>query len=137
MPVTVTVADFRTQFSEFAATADGDIQLALDEALLLHSIRKLATLYAAAHVLSYRLTAISGGGGIGGGSTTTTGQISTKKVGPLEVSYETHSGTTTNSNNTKSATDVAYFSSTIYGQHFLALEQRSPRVAIGAMVAGG
>ena len=52
--VTVTIADFRTQFPEFASTVDSHIQLALDEALLIHSIRKLATLYAAAHTLSYR-----------------------------------------------------------------------------------
>ena len=136
MAVTVTVAEFREQFPEFAATDDVDIQRALDEALLIHRVRKLATLYAAAHVLSYRLTAISGGGGSGGGATTATGQITKKSVGPLSVEYETHSGTTTSSSNTKSATDVAYFSATLYGQHFLVLEARSPRVAIGATVVG-
>ena len=133
--VTVTVADFRAQFPQFAATADALIQNALEEALLLHSVRKLSTLYAAAHVLSFQLVPISGGGS-SGGSTAVTGQVTSHTVGPLSTTYATHSGTTTNSNNTKSATDVAFFSSTIYGQHFLALEARTPRVAIGAIVAG-
>ena len=92
--VTVTVADFRTQFPEFAATTDAAIELALEEGLLLHSIRKLATLYASAHVLSYRLTAIAGGGG--GGSTTVTGQVSRRRVGPLgrriQHAYGQHAG---------------------------------------------
>ena len=136
MAVTVTVTEFREQFPEFATTDDAHIQRALDEALLIHSVRKLATLYAAAHVLSYRLAAIAGGGGSGGGATTTTGQITKKRVGPLSVEYATFSGTTTNSSNHKSATDVAYFSATVYGQHFLSLEARAPRTAIGAMVVG-
>ena len=59
-PVVVTIADFRARFPEFAATDDGHIEFAIEEALLIHSIRKLATLYCAAHVLSFRLTAISG-----------------------------------------------------------------------------
>ena len=132
--VTVTIADFRTQFPDvFASTVDSHIQLALDEALLIHSIRKLATLYAAAHTLSYRLTLINGGGS-SGGQTVVTGQVASRSVGPLTETFTTHSGTTTNSSNTRNATDIAYFSSTVYGQHFLVLEQRSPRAAIGAMV---
>ena len=79
MAVTLTVADFRAQFPEFASTDDAHIMRALTEALLLHSVRKLATLYAAAHVLSFRLTAISGGGGSSGGSTSATGQLTKKK----------------------------------------------------------
>ena len=134
--VVVTLADFRTQFPEFASTVDGQVQLALDEALLLHSVRKLATLYAAAHVLAFRLPAQAGGGSSGGGTIVVTGQVASRSVGPLSESFTTHSGTTTNSSNTKSATDVAYFSSTVYGQHFLALEARTPRVGIGAMVVG-
>ena len=131
--VTVTIADFRTQFPEFAATLNGQIQLALDEALLIHSIRKLATLYAAAHTLAFRLPAQAGGGS-SGGQTVVTGQVSSRSVGPLTETFTTHSGTTTNSSNTRNATDIAYFSSTVYGQHFLVLEQRSPRTAIGALV---
>ena len=86
--VTVTVADFRARFAEFASTSDAIIELALEEALLIHSIRKVATLFCAAHLLSYSLTNIAGGGS-GGGATTTTGQISKKSVGPLSVEYET------------------------------------------------
>ena len=137
-PVVVTIADFRARFPEFAATDDGHIEFALEEALLIHSIRKLATLYAAAHVLSFRLTAISGGGGSGGGSTVVTGQVSSRSVGPLREEFSTHSGTTQNSssNRGRSPEDIAYFSSTIYGQHFLSLEPRSARAGIGAIVAG-
>ena len=107
--VTVTVADFRTQFPEFAATPDGQIELALAEGLLLHSVRKLATLYASAHVLSYRLPAIAGGGG--GGSTAVTGQVSRRRVGPLEEEFSTHTGSTQgNAVSRRSAEDIAYFS---------------------------
>ena len=134
MAVIVTVSDFRAQFPEFASTADAIIGRALVEAKLLHNVRKLATLYAAAHVLSFRLASISGGGS--GGGTVTTGQVSRKKVGPLEIEYTTHSGTTAFNNSSKSPEDIAYFSSTIYGQHFLSLEKRAPRTAIGAMVVG-
>ena len=133
--VTVTVADFRARFAEFASTSDAIIELALEEALLIHSIRKVATLFCAAHLLSYSLTNIAGGGS-GGGATTTTGQISKKSVGPLSVEYETLSGTTTNSRNSRNPTEVAYFAGTTYGQQFLILEQRSPRAAIGALVVG-
>ena len=131
--VTVTVADFRTQFPEFASTSDLAIELALEEGLLLHSIRKLATLYASAHTLAFRLASIAGGGG--GGSTAVTGQLQRRRVGPLEEEFATHSGSTQgNAGSRKSSEDIAYFSSTIYGQHFLALEARSPRASIGAMV---
>ena len=92
-PVVVTIADFRARFPEFAATDDVHIEFALEEALLIHSIRKLATLYCAAHVLSFRLTAISGGGGSGGGTTTVTGQLESRQVGPLRETFSTHSGT--------------------------------------------
>lgn len=133
--VTVTVADFRTQFPEFSATPDGQISLALEEGLLIHSVRKLATLYASAHVLAFRLptqaSPISGGGG----STVVTGQVSRRRVGPLEEEFTTHTGSTQgNAGSRKSAEDIAYFSSTIYGQHFLALEARSARASIGAIV---
>ena len=139
-PVVVTIADFRTRFPEFAATDDGHIEFAIEEALLIHSIRKLATLYCAAHVLSFRLTAISGGGGSGGGTTTVTGQLESRRVGPLQETFSTHSGTASgtggSSARTRSPEDIAYFSSTIYGQHFLSLEPRTARAGIGAMVAG-
>ena len=140
-PVVVTVADFRARFPEFAATNDVHIEFALEEALLIHSIRKLATLYVAAHVLSFRLTAIAGGGGSGGGTTTVTGQLESRQVGPLRETFSTHSGTASgggggSSARTRSPEDIAYFSSTIYGQHFLSLEPRTARAGIGAIVAG-
>ena len=137
MAVTVTVADFRTQFPEFASTADGRIELALEEGKLLHNVRKLATLYASAHVLSFRLPTQDSPIAGGGGSTVVTGQVSRRRVGPLEEEFSTHTGTASNAQSTrKSAEDLAYFSSTIYGQHFLALEGRSARSSIGGMVVG-
>ena len=139
-PVVVTIADFRARFPEFAATDDGHIEFAIEEALLIHSIRKLATLYCAAHVLSFRLTAISGGGGSGGGTTTVTGQLESRQVGPLRETFSTHSGTASGGSGGnargRSPEDIAYFSSTIYGQHFLSLEPRTARAGIGAIVAG-
>ena len=46
-----TLATFRVQFPEFAATADGVVDRALVEALLIHSVRELATLFLTAHLL--------------------------------------------------------------------------------------
>ena len=106
-PVVVTVADFRARFPEFAATDDGHIEFAIEEALLIHSIRKLATLYCAAHVLSFRLTAISGGGGSGGGTTTVTGQLESRQVGPLRETFSTHSGTASGGSGGSSARTFA------------------------------
>ena len=134
--VTVTVADFRAQFPQFAANCRWlSYRTRLRKRCCSTACGSWQPSMAAAHVLSFQLVPI-GGGGSSGGSTAVTGQVTSHTVGPLSTTYATHSGTTTNSNNTKSATDVAFFSSTIYGQHFLALEARTPRVAIGAIVAG-
>ena len=47
MAVIVSIADFRARFPEFDTTLDPIVQDALDEAKLIHNIRKLATLYCA------------------------------------------------------------------------------------------
>ena len=140
MAVIVSVADFRARFPEFNTTLDQIVQDALDEAFLIHSIRKLATLYCAAHLLA--VPGI-GSGGSGGGSTgqvTIHGEVSSKKVGPLSVSYttltESSASSRSSSANNRNPVEIAFFSRTEYGRHFLILELRSPRAGIGAMVAG-
>lgn len=136
MAVTVSLADFRAQFPELATRSDAAVQRAIEEAYLLHRIRKLATMYAAAHVLTVNDVDEAGESGSSAGSVTVHGEISMKKVGPLSLEYTTTSGTQTGNTNTKSAVDVTFFSRTEYGRHFLALEARSARAGMGAMVVG-
>lgn len=135
MAVVVTVSDFRAQFPEFATTLDGVITLALDEAILIHSIRKLATLYCAAHLLT--VPGI-GAGGQGGsmGQVVVHGQVSTKTVGPLSVTYSTQDRSGSSSTSGSSQAHYEFFARTEYGRHFLVLESRTARTGIGAMVAG-
>ena len=133
MAVTATVSDFRHQFAEFASTSDAAIQLALNEACLIHSVRELATLYCCAHLLS--VPGIGGGSSGGGmGQVVVHGQVSSKKVGPLAVTYSTQdrSGSTTSTAGGQLHYD--FFSRTEYGRHFLVLESRNARTGIGAMV---
>ena len=131
MPVTVSIADFRARFPEFNTTLDAVVQDALEEALLIHSVRKLATLYCAAHLLSVPGAGAGAQGG-GMGQIVVHGEVSTKQVGPLSTTF-----TTQDSNATTSTTqdNTAFFSRTEYGRHFLTLEHRAARTAIGATIA--
>ena len=111
-----TLADFREQFPEFQSTSDDVINRALNEALHIHSRRTIATLFCTAHILS--LEEIRAGGG----------EISPEKTGAsagsLSVNYKTQADEGWE----------AFFTSTSYGKHFLILEKRNARTAIGAFV---
>ena len=108
-----TLAGFRTRFPEFAATADNLIDLAIEEALLIHALRELATLYCAAHILK-----------LDSDETPQTGEINMARIGPGAMRYKTQADT---------GKDV-FFTRSEYGRRFLTLEKRSPRHAIGTWV---
>ena len=117
-----TLAGFRTQFPSFTAE-DGAVDLALEEAMQYHSINPLATLFCTAHILT--LDAGIADGSAGGG------EVASEGAGPLRVSYVTQAVGKVGGGSRDS-----FFTSTAYGQRFLALERRTPRTAIGALVAG-
>ena len=112
---TVTVSAFRTQFPEFTES-DVNVRKALDEALLIHSIRALATYFCAAHLLVFDQKVAAG--------TVPTTEISQRGAGPLSAQYLTQA----------ESGKEAFFTSTSYGRRFLTLEKRSARASIGAMV---
>ena len=113
-----TLVDFRAQFPEFLSSIDVDVERVLTEALLIHSARPLATLFCAAHLLSFNKQ-------VAAGSTPAT-ETSMRKAGPLSSSSITQAETGWQ----------AFFTSTPYGRRFLILEQRTARSGIGAMVVG-
>ena len=113
------LAGFRAQFPEFATTADAAVQLALDEAILIHDLRTLGTLLCAAHLVALSAEAVAG--------STPAGEITKDEGGPLKVTYA----------GIKDQRDHAqFFGRTHYGRRFMIIEKRSPRFAIGAKVCG-
>ena len=133
----VSVADFRTQFPEFtvASYAEALVQRALDEALLIHSVRQLATLYCAAHILAVPGigTGAERGGDLGG--IAITGEVTSERAGPMASSYTSMAGSE-GFNDSGRNDHRAFFTRTEYGRHFLVLEQRSARAGFGARVVG-
>ena len=121
----VTLSGFRERFSAFSGRDDGEVQLALDEALLLHDVRVLATYYCAAHLLS--LAGEEGALPDGGA-----GIIASEQIGPKRIEFLNMAGAGKNMNGRER--DV-FFATTPYGRRFLALERRTPRTSIGATVA--
>lgn len=118
MAESVTLTDFRNQFSEFSTRSDAEVNRVLEEACHIHSARKLATLFCAAHLLVLNSNIAEG--------EKTSGEIESAGTGPLRVSYKTQA---------ENGRDV-FFTSTNYGRRFLTLEKRNPRTGIGAMVVG-
>lgn len=112
--IRATVAQFRANFNEFASTSDADVERAIDDAEQIHSIRLRAQLYCAAHILALEA------------EDDAAGEIQSEGVGPLRVSYMTQA---------ERGRD-AFFTATKYGRRFLALERRTPSVAIAARVLG-
>ena len=120
-----TVTAFRDQFPKtrhFPEVDDADIESALDEAKLIHSVRVLATLYCAAHLLALDqeyldaqgqpVTDPDGGAGV----------VVSEMIGPRRIDYITQAGDDERK---------AFFVTTTYGRRFLNLEARTPAVGIG------
>ena len=132
----VSVADFRNRFPEFteADHPDVDVEFAIEEALLIHSVRKLATLYCVAHLLVVEgIGAGANGGGMG--QIAIHGEVTELQVDSLRTRFTAQTATQINLGENRSNHET-FFSRTEYGRHFLVLESRSPRAAIGAIVVG-
>ena len=112
------LAAFRARFPKFADIDDPDVENALDEALMIHDKRELATLYCAAHLLTLAIAEAA--------KKTPKGEVTMRRVGPMTAHYRTQ------------ALDgpKAFFTTTAYGRRFLNLEGRTPRALIGARVVG-
>ena len=113
-----TVSDFRQEFPEFRATDDGVITSRLNQARLIHDVRRLATLYLTAHliVIGNQESLMPDGGA---------GVVSREKVGPRDIEYLTQAD---------NKPERSFFASTSYGRQYLALVDSSPRASIGARV---
>ena len=130
------LATFRARFPEFSTTADAVIEFKLEEAKLIHSVRQLATLFCAAHLVTIdAVTAspISGGGGSSGNYVR---EVSSEQVGPLRREYVTQSGSSSGSTALASDRQDPFFTGTKYGRQFLILEQRGSRSGMGVRVVG-
>ena len=124
----LSVADFREQFPAPAfeqASADA-ITRAVCDALLLHSINEIVTLYCAAHLLALKAEYVDDLGRTvdtpDGGS----GVVKSEKIGPRQIQYMTMAGDDERR---------VFYSTTPYGRMFLALEARVPRAAFGVLTA--
>ena len=132
----VTLAGFRTQFPELPESVHNDraVDLALEEARLIHGYRPLATLLIAAHILTLNAqVAVSVSAG---GSAISRGKITSETSGPLKTTYQTTAsgGMTAGSSDSDAQSFIAYWEQTLYGERFLVVERRSPRFTIGAVV---
>ena len=76
-----TLATFRAQFPEFASTGDGVVDRALVEALLIHSVRELATLFLTAHLLECDAKRAAG--------TPLVGEVASEQAGDIKATYRT------------------------------------------------
>ena len=119
-----TLAGFRSRFPTFSTTADPDVMNALDEAMIIHNVRALATLYLVAHFLTIDAQVKAG--------TASRGELSSAGAGPLRAEYVTQA----ESKGRGAGSRDAAFTRTEFGRRFLSLEKRTPRSAIGARVAG-
>ena len=114
---TPTRAEFRAQFPDIAVE-DADLDRFIAEAVQIHAVRKLATLYLTAHL--YELERLAAAG------TETRGEVKSEAVGPIRVSYITHA----------EKEGESFFTTTRYGQRFLALERRTPALVFTGRVVG-
>ena len=117
----ITVADFRARFPAplFSTATDEQIALTISDALLLHSSNETATTFLVAHLLATdaeQSEKPDGGAGV----------VTKEKIGPKDITYLTDAG---------DSERRAFYATTTFGRRFLALEDRTPRVALGCIVA--
>ena len=124
-----TLSDFREYFPgpPFTNLDDASVARALNEALLLHCVREEATIYLTAHLLALDVESAEhverNGLAPDGGS----GVVTEEAVGPRRFTFLTQAG---------ESERRAFYATTPYGRRFMALEDRTPGVMIGAFVAG-
>ena len=121
---TADLAGFRARFPEFESELDGAVDNVLEEALYIHARLPLATLFCAAHLMQLQKDQTGG--------VLRAGEVAEERAGPLGATYTTQAESAIPGGGSREA----FFTKTTYGQRFLNLEKRTPRTAIGAMVAG-
>ncbi len=114
---TPTKAEFRAQFPDITLE-DAVLDRLIAEAVQIHSVRKLATLYVVAHLWQLEELETTGEG--------VRGERKSEAAGPLKASYVTQA-----ENGAE-----AFFTTTKYGRRFLALERRSAPLVVTARVVG-
>ena len=116
-----TLAEYRTRFPQQSGVADDVVERLLEEAEIIHATQPLATLYLADHFVQKAQDATAGqtAGGVG--------EITGEYAASLRVQY---AGIATD----KEARN-RYFASTDSGARFLVLEARTPKFALGMVVA--
>ncbi len=108
----------REWLPEFASVSDADVNKALTEAKLIHTVEPLATIMVVGHLLWEESERAA--------RRTARGETMDETVGPMKGTYATMA---------KQGDRKARFSNSSYGRRFLTLESRIPRVAMGMVVA--
>ena len=117
----VTVAAFRERFPAplFSAESEDSIAMAISDAQMLHTASELGTLLCAAHLLAVQsedASAPDGGSGV----------VQKEKIGPRDITYLSDAGTDERR---------AFYATTSFGRRLMAIEARTPRMALGATIA--
>ena len=115
----VTLAEFRARFPVFAAgTSNAAIETAIEEAHQLADTSHDASLFCVAHLitlLAEETADLDGGSGV----------VSKETIGPRIVEYVTQAMTDRQ----------AFFAVSAYGRRMLAIEGRTPKAAMGVVIA--
>ena len=119
------LSEFREQFPEFNAKSDEVILRYLNNALLIHAICGMATIFLAAHLCT--IDADSGVGGYGG---------SVDGGGGRETVSETAKSVSASfAKISKDGTDDAFYTSTPYGRMYIVLRNNCPGRKFSVRVA--
>lgn len=108
---------FRDQFPEYNAKADDEILKYLNNALIIHALCELATVYLAAHLIT--IDADSGIGGSGGGvdSGGAAREVLSESAKNISTSFKSMA---------KDGTDDSFYTSTPYGRMYVVLRNACP-----------
>lgn len=117
--------DFREQFPEFDAKTDDEVTLLLNNALLIHAICPMATIYLAAHfcVLNASTGVGDTGGGVDGGGVRESTSETAKSV---SASFAKLS---------QDGTGDAFYTNTPYGRMYIQLRDNCPGKKFSVRVA--
>ena len=114
----VTLAEFRARFASFATVADDVVETTIEEAHQLADTSHTASLFCVAHLLTLlaeETAELDGGSGV----------VSKETIGPRIVEYVTQAMTARE----------AFFGTSAYGRRVLAIEGRTPKAAMGVVIA--
>jgi len=116
---------FREQFHEFNSKDDSNILIYLNNALLIHAICGMATVYLAAHILTIDIESGVGGSGgsVDGGGMRETASETAKSV---SASFKSMA---------QDGTDDSFYTSTPYGRMYIVLRNSCPGKKFSVRVA--